>query len=37
MRDDAQGRRVSVTDSNGPDLGFIYAGDMVIADIDIEG
>ena len=37
MRYDAQGRRVALTDSNGTDLGFIYAGDMVIADINIEG
>jgi YD repeat-containing protein len=34
---DADGRRVSMTDSNGTDLGFIHAGDMEIADLDLEG
>jgi RHS repeat-associated protein len=37
MRYDADGRRVSMTDSNGTDLGFIHAGDMEIADLDLEG
>lgn len=33
---DASGRRVFMSSSNGTDLGFLYAGDMTIADIDFE-
>jgi hypothetical protein len=34
---DVQGRRTLMTSSNGTALGFIHAGNMEIADLDMEG